>query len=613
MNPRYRSRTRDLAACLLSLFLCAAGGVATADPVVVPLNLDYAVVRKALIERVFAGPDETLRIATIAPRCNSLSMARPVLGANDDGTLNIEVEVSLSGGAPVGTQCLMRFDWHGRVALHEYVALDDSNEQLMFRVIDSRILRSDGTAGVPDVLWRWIKRFGHPYIEAFRIDLSPLVAGLGELLELAVPQSADAATAHVFNPRLQDPRAHDQALQLDLVFDTPGSASGPLPAPAELSGDELAAWDAHWQAWDGFATWAIRFLALGVDDELRFALIDTLVEARYALRDALIADNRSADPVRELFTTTWNRLAPLVGQAARDVDSGTALGYLAFVSAGDALAAIDASGDYTGLRISRETLLEFARSLAPAITDNELEYSLEPDPTLRRLFGFPDQLATDIPQARNFWRDLLIPSAWAASPVAELAMRLNHWSPQRDDLDDYLAAVDSLLGEVEGEERKRGKIPADFVVVYSALLRATAWQETCWRQFIDKQGTLEPIRSSAGSIGLMQVNQHVWRGIYDVERLGADIAYNAWAGNEILVHYLVDYAIRKKEHEITGSVDNLARATYAVYNGGPGHLKRYRLEETKRGLRAIDDAFWSKYTSIQSDGVSAVRRCYGVF
>ncbi len=609
MNPSRQPRT--LAVCLLCLIAWASAGIAVADPVIVPLNLDYTVVRKALIERVFAGPDESLRIATVAPRCNSLTMAHPVVGANDDGTLNLEVELTLSGGAPVGTQCLLRFDWHGRVALQELVALDDANEQLTFRVIDSRILRSDGTAGVPDVLWRWIKRFGHPAIETFRIDLSTLVAGLGDLLELAVPRATETAPAHAFNTRLQYPRATAQALQVELAFEIPATPSESLAARAALTDAELAAWDAHWQAWDSFATWVIRFLALAVDDELRFALVDTLVQARYALRDALVADNRSVDPVRELFTDTWTRLAPLVAQAVRDVDSATALNYLAFVSAGDALAAIDASGHYTGLRISRATLLEFARSLAPEISNDDIEYTLEPDPTLRRLFGFPGELAINTPQARNFWLDLFILRAWAQSPTADLAARLNHWSPQRDDIDDYLAAVDDLLGEVESEERERGKIPVDVAAVYSALLRATAWQETCWRQFIDKQGTLQPIRSSAGSIGLMQVNQHVWRGIYDVERLGADIAYNAWAGNEILVHYLVDYAIRKKEHEITGSIDNLARATYAVYNGGPGHLKRYRLEDTKRSLRAIDNAFWGKYTSIQSDGASAVRRCYG--
>ena len=51
------------------------------------------------------------------------------------------------------------------------------------------------------------------------------------------------------------------------------------------------------------------------------------------------------------------------------------------------------------------------------------------------------------------------------------------------------------------------------------------------------------------------------------------------AGSEILIHYLRDYAIAKGEHTATGEIDNLARATYAVYNGGPGHLRRYRKDK----------------------------------
>lgn len=609
MNQHTRRHKVPAGSLLLLLF--AGFGNAAAGPVVVPLNLDYAVVRKALIERVFVGPDESLHIATVEPRCNSLTMAHPKLAGNDDGTLSIRVDVRISGGAPIGARCVMRFAWSGQLALHELVALDDSNEQLTFRVVDSQILRTDGETSVPDVLWRWIKRFGHPYIETFRIDLSAVTGSLGNLLRVALPQAAVTDLPYEFNERLQSPSATAQSLRVEFAFDIPTRVSEPLPPPAALSEHELAAWDAHWQAWDSFATWAIRFLALGADDELRFALLDTLVQARYELRDALIAENRDEDPVRRLFTDTWRRLAPLVAQAEQQPNSATALSYLAFISAGDALAAIDASGAHTGLQISRATLLEFARSLAPDINSEDIDYTLEPDPVLRRLFGFPEALAAEIPPPTSVWLDLFIAPARAESMDTDLSDRLNRWAPQRDDIDAYLEAVDTLLGAVEREARERGKIAAEAAPVYGALLRATAWQETCWRQFIDKHGTLQPIRSSAGSIGLMQVNQHVWRGIYDIERLGADIAYNAQAGNEILVHYLVDYAIRKKEHEITGSVDNLARATYAVYNGGPGHLKRYRQDDTKRSLRAIDDAFWRKYLSIQSDGASAVRLCYG--
>jgi soluble lytic murein transglycosylase-like protein len=127
---------------------------------------------------------------------------------------------------------------------------------------------------------------------------------------------------------------------------------------------------------------------------------------------------------------------------------------------------------------------------------------------------------------------------------------------------------------------------------------------------VREAGRIEPLRSSAGSVGLMQINQHVWRGVYDLNKLAADIGYNARAGNEILVHYLVDFAIKKKEHEVTGDPHNLARATYAVYNGGPGHLRRYRDPKESRSLRDIDSAFWKKYQALRARGVEAVKQCY---
>ena len=90
------------------------------------------------------------------------------------------------------------------------------------------------------------------------------------------------------------------------------------------------------------------------------------------------------------------------------------------------------------------------------------------------------------------------------------------------------------------------------------------------------------MQSSAGAVGIMQINPRVWRGFYDTNVLRTDTAYNARAGAEILRHYLVDYALRKKEHELGGSVDALARATYSAYNGGPGQIGRYRSEKAPK-------------------------------
>ena len=71
---------------------------------------------------------------------------------------------------------------------------------------------------------------------------------------------------------------------------------------------------------------------------------------------------------------------------------------------------------------------------------------------------------------------------------------------------------------------------------------------------------------------MMQINGRVWRKVYDLDRLVDEVDYNVNAGIEILTHYMVDYAIRRGEHEQPGGDDNLIKATYAAYNGGPRRL-----------------------------------------
>ena len=54
------------------------------------------------------------------------------------------------------------------------------------------------------------------------------------------------------------------------------------------------------------------------------------------------------------------------------------------------------------------------------------------------------------------------------------------------------------------------------------------------------------LRSNNGSsVGLMQINERVWRGIYDLNRLRWDIHYNTRAGCEILATYFSRYAVKR--------------------------------------------------------------------
>jgi soluble lytic murein transglycosylase-like protein len=188
--------------------------------------------------------------------------------------------------------------------------------------------------------------------------------------------------------------------------------------------------------------------------------------------------------------------------------------------------------------------------------------------------------------------------------------RLNCWVPAKEELGIYLPMVQDLLKTLHEETSSAGKLDAGYYHLFQNVILATAWQESCWSQFIRRGNKIIPLKSRAGSVGLMQVNQYVWRGVYDIRGLRGDIAYNGRAGCEILLHYLTDYALAQGEHQHSGGIGNLARATYAIYNGGPAHISRYRKPGVNKTLAKIDVQWWEKYQTVTEGKTMKVLECY---
>ena len=130
--------------------------------------------------------------------------------------------------------------------------------------------------------------------------------------------------------------------------------------------------------------------------------------------------------------------------------------------------------------------------------------------------------------------------------------------------------------------------------VYISLVLSTAWQESCWRQFVMVGDRIRWLESATGDIGLMQVNKHVWRGFYDVDRLKWDVLYNAGAGCEILARMMQFAAISQPKFDPVLISSHLARSTYAGYNGGPAACDRWRRREPP-ALKQVDASFLEKY------------------
>ena len=278
--------------------------------------------------------------------------------------------------------------------------------------------------------------------------------------------------------------------------------------------------------------------------------------------------------------------------------------WISLLTATDALYALDRLGPAIGLDISADGLRRLARLINAKTAGDPLRYDEAVDPELQRLFLAPAPLEPEQPSGFRF--DLWpVSSAWAAASTE----RLDLWAPRKDQLGEYLPLVATLLNTTVDEALEKTKLEPQVAKLFRQLVLATAWQESCWRQFVVTKGKVQPLRSGSGDVGLMQINEKVWRGFYDIQKLRWDVAYNSRAGAEVLFNYLVKYALKKAENKRPGGLDNLARASYSAYNGGPSQVSRYRNPGVASTHKKVDAAFWKKYQQVKAGNELKVAQC----
>ncbi|MGR6034838.1 MAG: transglycosylase SLT domain-containing protein [Candidatus Nitrosoglobus sp.] len=585
----------------------------------VPLRLDNEFLRQILISQIYTGPNQTAQMWNDSSGCNFLVLSNPQVDSIAH-QLRITSEGRAKIGTAIGNRCIPLLNWGGMVEVFQEPMLGPQATAVYFKIVKSNIYNAQGRKDLATgKLWDWMKEYVHPKLSRVQINLQPLLRELQNLLPLVLSQQDRARIQAATNSlALTEARETDTGIRVKLLFELPDISSPQTLTPPEpiLSAEELQRWEMVWRYWDAFLTFVIKHAAAESQlEELRLTLLEILLDARYDIEKALTSSTRGTpDPVRVLFLRAWGRLSPLLHRLTLSIPNEAALRYLSFIAASDALKIIDQLGPIAGLDISTDGLRRLARTLAPQEQQDPLFYSFEVDPSLRRSFGFGPPLLLlsqenqDLSFSSWFWRD-----AQAADRVDQVLIRqLNKWAPTMSDIDAYLPLVHRLLDHITDHLLRTRQLAPQFQPLYRWLLLATAWQESCWRQFIKQGDIIEPLRSSAGSVGLMQINQNIWRGFYDINKLNQDIAYNATAGGEILMHYLVDYAIKNGEGKKTGNIHNLARATYAAYNGGPRQLSRYRQKEVSESLRKIDALFWDKYQIIKQGNELAVAQCFGI-
>ena len=538
-------------------------------------------------------------------RCRYLTIGAPAV-AGENGRLRVTAPGAAALGLDFLGQCQNAASWRGTLDFTLVPVLDAAG-RLRLRVAESRVTDSSGSPAV-GFIWEMSKRYVHPRLERFSYDFAAArEAMLGVVREAAPAPYREALRQVVAQAQVEEPRVSPAEVVVPVRLELPDAwlatpSQAILAAP--LTDSELEALDEALQPWDAFLVYAVKQLALdGADPALRGRLFTLLLDSRYRLSAILSGDERvEGDPLRALVLDAWRELGAIIADAEKAGRlNGSLLRYVAFLDAGDALVSLDRAAPALRMSPSLDGLRRLARSLRPEATADPLAYDWKVDPQLRSLFDVPEIVEPPHPTS---WLDLFVRNAYAEG---EATHALDRWVPSRSELDLYEQRVGGLLHDTSAAELTRAGLAAPYDELYRNLVPATALIESCWRQYVVRRGKVTYLRSQSRSVGIMQINQQVWRGFYDVQRLRWSTAYNVRAGAQILLRYLKDYAIPYAAK--SGAPEAAPRAVYAVYNAGPRAVGRFGKENAHPREKRVDGRFWKLYSAIAAGGRADLRSC----
>jgi hypothetical protein len=613
-----------------ALLLCRS---VLAETVALPLSLDSQLLRSMIIKAAYTDEGRTSVLAGHQGGCKTIVLSEPSYSMQDN-RLVFETRVFIKAGFGIGDTCILPVSWEGYVSLTQVPVIDD-RWVLSFRTVGSAVYDQDHEpAPVVGFFWNLIKTHVLEYLSRITINLAPPVDDLKVFTRDVFPSALQERARRMldsFKPGKVETR--EDAVRVEILAEVDQSERKEKVVEEPLEQEEVERFISMWETWDAYFVQMVTALPreqLNLSE--RELILDVLLDARHRFEDELLESGGKPDFVRKQFIEAWGRLSPIFRKRMSDDPARPVLDYLAFFTASDALLALDKVGPGLGIEISREGLIHLARLISSKdLTDLPYEFMVDED--LRSILGLGDplpftepyfdekEIEIDPEEFRPEEKDwlisvkaFLIGTAWAkADPQQTPRDRITSWLVPKGDIQPYLDRVKAVLNDASTRVFPKTELDRGIREFYNLLVLSTAWQETCFRQFVVKGGKATYLRSyNQTSVGLMQINERVWRGIYDLNHLRWDIVYNATAGCEILGIYLKKYGlpeVEKMGSEKRSDRETLARIVYAVYSGGPSQLPKLRNLLSKGRPGVIDRLFLEKYQWVCSGQWEQIGKC----
>jgi len=344
------------------LMIFAESGVA--DQYTLPVQLDYSLIKKAIITQLYKGAGNTAELWNDKQGCSYLKLSDPQV-SGQKGQIKLLNNLQARFGTGLGGQCVTLFEWGGVLETLQQPTINSSQSVLSLPITKVTATDREGRTVTNDKVQELIKRFAEPQLSAVKIDLNESRAAIEKTVTEFLPKGNAAEVKEMLNTlKFTSADANDDGVAIKLAFNAPAKTAAKKPVTA-FSEAEQKQWQANWQEWDAFVRKAIQQASDDAQSpELRDTLMEILLESRSAFQAGLKEhDANGDDPVRVFFTQTWQRLAPQLKTLAKELPEIQGLRYMTFIAATDVIYELENIGAPFGLDISSDGLRRLARIL----------------------------------------------------------------------------------------------------------------------------------------------------------------------------------------------------------------------------------------------------------
>jgi hypothetical protein len=340
------------------------GKPALAEQFTLPLQVDYSLIKNALVSQLYTGAGQTANLWNDRYGCSFLKLSDPRIDGRD-GQIRLLNQVQTRFGTGMGGQCLTVLEWNGVLETWQKPTVDASRKILSFPVTKASAYDQQGRQLTIDKLQDLITRFAEPKLGNLKVDLQQSRADIERNATYFLPKENEAEIREIINTlKFSRVEAKDGSIAVQIAFDAPIKPVAQKPS-APFTPAEQKQWQAAWQQWDDFLSKAIQQASSETESqELRDTLMEILLESRSAFQAGL-QDRKTGgeDPVRVFFTQTWQRLAPELKTLAKQLPEIQGLRYMTFIAATDVIYELENLGRPFGLEISSEGLRRLGRML----------------------------------------------------------------------------------------------------------------------------------------------------------------------------------------------------------------------------------------------------------